>query len=73
MGFLRVSLPDLRLTRYWAELGWVEDSGIHMSRTPGFARSAAPPAGEHLFEVLTEILGRNPDEAADLIATGIFR
>ena len=52
---------------------WVEDSAIHMSRTPGFARSAAPPAGEHLFEVLTEILGRNPDEAADLIATGIFR
>ena len=52
---------------------WIEDSAIHLSRTPGYARVAAPPAGEHLFEVLTEILGRSADEAADLIATGIFR
>ena len=51
---------------------WVEDSAIHLSRTPGFARWAAPPAGEHLYEVLTETLGRTPDEAADLIASGIF-
>ena len=52
---------------------WIVDSAIHLSRTPGYARVAAPPAGEHLFEVLTEILGRSADEAADLIATGIFR
>ena len=51
---------------------WIEDSAIHLSRTPGFARWAAPPAGEHLYEVLTEMLGYNPDEAADLIASGIF-
>ncbi len=51
---------------------WVEDSAIHLSRTPGAARWAAPPAGEHLYEVLTDILGRDPDEAAELIATGIF-
>ena len=36
------------------------------------ARWAAPPAGEHLYEVLTDILGRDSDEAAELIATGIF-
>ena len=51
---------------------WIEDSAIHLSRTPGAARWAGPPAGEDLYEVLTEILGRNPDEAAELIATGIF-
>ncbi len=51
---------------------WIEDSAIHLSRTPGNARWAAPPAGEHLYEVLTDILGRDPDEAAEVIATGIF-
>ncbi len=51
---------------------WIEDSAIHLSRTPGFARWAAPPAGEHLYEVLTETLGRTSDEAADLISSGIF-
>ena len=51
---------------------WIEDSAIHLSRTPGFARWAAPPAGEHLYEVLTETLGYTSDEAADLISSGIF-
>jgi len=71
--------PQLRYRKAFSEVShqhhgqvWIEDSAIHLSRTPGNARWAAPPAGEHLYEVLTDILGRDPDEAAELIATGIF-
>ncbi len=71
--------PQLRHRKAFSEVShphhgqvWIEDSAIHLSRTPGVARWAAPPAGEHLYEVLTDILGRDPDEAAELIATGIF-
>ena len=71
--------PQLRFRKAFSEVShphhgqvWVEDSAIHLSRTPGMARWAAPPAGEHLYEVLTDILGRDSDEAAELIATGIF-
>lgn len=52
---------------------WVEDSAIHLSRTPGVARWAGPTFGEHLYPILTEVLGRDPDEAAALIATGVFQ
>ena len=55
----------------WGEV-WIEDTNIHLSRTPGRARWAAPTFGEHLYPILTEILGRDPDEAAELIGTGIF-
>lgn len=55
----------------WGEV-WIEETAINMSRTPGNVRRAAPTFGEHLFPILTEILGRSPDEAADLIASGIF-
>ncbi|MDP6863543.1 MAG: CoA transferase [Acidimicrobiales bacterium] len=71
--------PQLRYRKAFSEVShphhgqvWIEDSAIHLSRTPGSARWAAPPAGEHLYEVLTDILGRDSDEAAELIATGIF-
>ena len=56
----------------WGQV-WVEDTNIHLSRTPGGARWAAPTFGEHLYPILTEILGRDPDQAAELIATGIFQ
>lgn len=71
--------PQLRHRKAFSQVShphhgqvWVEDSAIHLSRTPGAARWAAPPAGEHLYEVLTDMLGYDPDQAADLIATGIF-
>ncbi len=52
---------------------WIEDSAIPLSRTPGFARWAAPTFGAHLYPILTETLGRDPDAAAELIGTGIFQ
>ncbi len=55
----------------WPEV-MIEETNIHLSRTPGRARWAAPTVGEHLYPIHTEILGRSPDEAADLIAIGIF-
>ncbi|MDH3678411.1 MAG: CoA transferase, partial [Acidimicrobiia bacterium] len=55
----------------WGKV-WIEDSAIHLSRTPGVARWAAPTFGEHLFPILTDILGNDEDAAADLIAAGIF-
>ncbi|MEL7158916.1 MAG: CoA transferase, partial [Actinomycetota bacterium] len=51
---------------------WIEETAIHLSRTPGGARWAAPTFGQHLYPILTELLGRDPDAAADLIGTGIF-
>ena len=71
--------PQLRHRKAFSQVShphhgqvWIEDSAIHLSRSPGGARWAAPPAGEHLYEVLIDILGRDPDQAAELIATGIF-
>ena len=55
----------------WEET-WIEENPIHLSRTPGSARWAAPTFGEHLFPILTEILGHTEDEAAELIASGMF-
>ncbi|MFT7598710.1 MAG: crotonobetainyl-CoA:carnitine CoA-transferase CaiB-like acyl-CoA transferase [Acidimicrobiales bacterium] len=55
----------------WGEV-WIEETNIPLSRTPGGARSAAPTFGEHLYPILTEILGHDADSAADLIASGIF-
>lgn len=55
----------------WGKV-WIEDTAIHLDRTPGGARWAAPTFGQHLYPILTELLDRDPDVAADLIATGIF-
>lgn len=55
----------------WGEV-WVEETAIHLSRTPGGVRWAAPTFGEHLFPILTELLGHSNDEAADMIASGVF-
>ena len=54
------------------EQTWIEENPIHLSRTPGSAKWAAPTFGEHLFPILTEILGHTEDEAAELIASGMF-
>jgi crotonobetainyl-CoA:carnitine CoA-transferase CaiB-like acyl-CoA transferase len=54
------------------EQTWIEENPIHLSRTPGSAKWAAPTFGEHLFPILTGILGHTEDEAAELIATGMF-
>ena len=51
---------------------WVEETAIHMSRSVGGVRWAAPTFGEHLFPILTDILGHTADEAAELIASGAF-
>lgn len=57
---------------HWGHV-WIEDTSIPLSRTPGGARWAAPTFGEHLYPILTEILGNDADQAASLIGTGMFQ
>lgn len=50
---------------------WVEGSRFRLSRTPPVV--GAPPAlGEHNWEVLTQVLGYDDDQAAALAASGVF-
>lgn len=51
---------------------YVEAPAFRLHRTPGRIAWAGPTFGQHLWEVLTEILAYDEDKAADLIATGIF-
>ncbi|MEQ8263946.1 CoA transferase [Pseudohaliea sp.] len=51
---------------------WVEGTPIHLSRTPGGPRWAGPTMGQHLFEVLTDVLGYDDGTIADHIASGVF-
>jgi len=75
------SVPDLhdddQLAHrgYWVPLehpvyGTVPYSGMQavLSRTPGGYTRPAPCLGEHSFEVLTDLLGLDPDEVAQLLA-----
>ncbi len=50
---------------------WVEGPAIQLSRTPGAPRWAGPTYGQHLFEVLSELLEYDPDMIAELVASGV--
>jgi crotonobetainyl-CoA:carnitine CoA-transferase CaiB-like acyl-CoA transferase len=50
---------------------WVEGPAIQLSRTPGAPRWAGPTYGQHLFEVLSELLGYDPGKIAELVASGV--
>ncbi|MGY9071454.1 MAG: CaiB/BaiF CoA transferase family protein [Acidimicrobiales bacterium] len=49
---------------------FVEASAFNLSRTPGGPQWAGPTMGQHTFEVLTDLLGYDPDQIADLAAAG---
>jgi benzylsuccinate CoA-transferase BbsF subunit len=49
---------------------WVERSAIQLSRTPGTPRWAGPTFGQHLSEVVTEILGYDDERISELITAG---
>ncbi|MDH5289708.1 MAG: CoA transferase, partial [Acidimicrobiia bacterium] len=51
---------------------WVEGPRFRLSRTPGFVARGAPTLGEHAWEVLSGILGYDPDRIADLAAAGLL-
>lgn len=46
----------------------ITGSPLHMTETPGTVRRAAPIAGQDSSYVLTEFLGKSPDEAASILA-----
>ena len=52
------------------EIGEVDYDGLQsqLSRTPGRLRKPGPCVGEDSYEVLSEILGKDADEIADLLA-----
>lgn len=72
-----VADPQLAHRGHWLQVphplhgkSWAEGSAIQLSRTPGRPRWAGPTLGQHLHEVLTDILGYGDDEIAELIACG---
>ncbi len=51
---------------------WVEGPRFRLSRTPGFVARGAPMVGEHAWEVLSGMLGYDPDRIADLAAAELL-
>lgn len=49
---------------------WVEAGRLRFSRTPTVVDRGAPTIGEHSWQVLTELLGYDPDRAAELAVIG---
>ena len=49
---------------------WAEGSSIQLSRTPGAPKWAGPTFGQHLHEVLADILRYDDDRITELIASG---
>jgi crotonobetainyl-CoA:carnitine CoA-transferase CaiB-like acyl-CoA transferase len=49
---------------------WVEGSPIRLCRTPGHPSWGGPVLGQHLHEVLTDILGYGDERIAELIIAG---
>jgi crotonobetainyl-CoA:carnitine CoA-transferase CaiB-like acyl-CoA transferase len=71
--------PQLNAREHFVELDHpaigrarFESAVTRFSGTPPVARHAGPTIGQHSFEVLTEILGYNDDELAELAAAGAF-
>jgi crotonobetainyl-CoA:carnitine CoA-transferase CaiB-like acyl-CoA transferase len=51
----------------------VEGSRFRLSRTPARIERAGPTFGQHNFEVLTELLGYDAEQAAELAASGVLQ
>jgi len=51
---------------------WAERSSIRLSRTPGFPRWAGPTIGQHLHEILSDMLGYDDERIAELISDGVL-
>ncbi|MDH3681396.1 MAG: CoA transferase [Acidimicrobiia bacterium] len=71
--------PQLRHRGHFVEVPhdamgttWVEGSRLHLSRTAPVVERGSPTLGQHTWEILTDILGYEPDRAAELIGRGIF-
>jgi crotonobetainyl-CoA:carnitine CoA-transferase CaiB-like acyl-CoA transferase len=74
-----VTDPQVALRQHFAEVPHakqgttvVEGSRFRLSRTPAVVTYGGPTLGEHTFEVLTDILGYDPDRIADLAAGELF-
>ncbi|MDH4144883.1 MAG: CoA transferase, partial [Acidimicrobiia bacterium] len=50
----------------------VEAPRFHLSRTPGRATAGAPTLGEHVWDVLSGILGYDDERIAELAAAEVF-
>jgi len=55
-------------------LGWVPNiaTPLRLARTPAVAPRAAPSVGEHTNEVLSQVLGHDPEQIAALARAGAF-
>lgn len=69
--------PQLKFRDHFAEVphpihgtSWAERSSIQLSRTPGSPKWAGPTFGQHLHEVLNDVLGYDDESVAELIAAG---
>ena len=51
---------------------WVEGCRLRFSRTPAAVHHGAPTIGEHSWHVLTDLLGYDPEQAAELAVAGAF-
>jgi crotonobetainyl-CoA:carnitine CoA-transferase CaiB-like acyl-CoA transferase len=51
----------------------VEGSRFRLSRTPARIERAGPTFGQHNFEVLTELLGYDAEQVAELAASGVLQ
>ena len=49
---------------------WAEGLPFHLSRTPGLPKWAGPTLGQHTNEVLTDLLGYDADQIAELVIAG---
>ena len=69
--------PQLRHRNHFVQVphpihgtSWAEGSSIQLSRTPGSPKWAGPTFGQHLHEVLADILRYDDDRIAELISAG---
>lgn len=51
---------------------WAEQYGFRLSRSDGTPRRSGPTWGEHNYEILSEILGYDGDQIADLAIAGVL-
>jgi len=51
---------------------WAEQYGFRLSRSDGTPRQSGPTWGEHNYEILSEILGYDGDQIADLAIAGVL-
>ena len=51
---------------------WIENTRFRMSRTPAKVSHGGPTWGQHSWEILTEELGYDPEQIADLAVAGVL-